>query len=78
MMPEMDGQEVLKKIRQYEEENDITPMEGVNVVMTTALGDYSNIEEAFLGQCEGYLVKPIDRQKLEKILQGLKITKKEI
>jgi two-component system chemotaxis response regulator CheY len=56
MMPEMNGQEVLKRIRQTEEARSLPP---AKIIMTTALGDSENIMTAFKNQCEGYLVKPI-------------------
>lgn len=64
MMPEMDGQEVLKEIRKWEEEKKILGLDGVKVIMTTALGDSKNIMESFREQCEAYVVKPIDKNKL--------------
>ncbi|MBF0410131.1 MAG: response regulator [Candidatus Riflebacteria bacterium] len=69
LMPEMDGQTLLKEIRKYEEENGIKGLEGVKVIMTTALDDYQNIMTAFKGQCEGYIIKPIRK---EKLLQEMK------
>ncbi len=69
MLPEMDGQEALKQIREIERENKIGGLDGVKIIMTTALEDFDNIKRAFLEQCEGYLVKPITR---EKILSQLK------
>ena len=68
MMPGIDGQEVLKKMRAYEGDKGINGSDAAKVVMTTALKDNTNIMEAFRSQCEGYLVKPIKREKLlEKI-----------
>lgn len=64
MMPGMDGQEVLKKIRQWEEGQSIFGSDAVNILMMTALDDHVNIMEAFRSQCEGYIVKPIDRSKI--------------
>lgn len=68
MMPEMDGQEVLKKIREMEEKKGILGKDSVKVIMTTALEDSDNIKKAFREQCESYLIKPISRAKLIKIL----------
>ncbi len=64
MLPEMDGQEVLKSIRLKEEKRGILGSDGVKVIMTTALDDSRNIMQAFRSQCEGYLVKPISRDKI--------------
>lgn len=68
MMPEMDGQEVLKKIRELEEKKGILGSDSVKIIMTTALSDGENIIQAFREQCEAYLVKPINKTKLIKIL----------
>ncbi|MEI6703334.1 MAG: response regulator [Deltaproteobacteria bacterium] len=56
MMPEMNGQEALNRIRQIESESGYT---GAKIIMTTALRDSQNVMTAFKNQCEGYLVKPI-------------------
>mgnify|MGYP001293260122 CR=1 FL=1 len=68
MMPEMDGHEVLRRIREIEHGKNAGGLTGAKVIMTTALGDYENIMAAFKEQCEAYVVKPIDKQTLlEKI-----------
>ena len=67
MMPEMDGQELLKRIRSSE--NDMGVPE-VKIIMTTALDDSKNIMTAFRNQCEAYLVKPIRREKVEEHLRA--------
>ena len=64
MMPKMDGQEVLKEIRGLEEADGIDLGQGTKVIMTTALKDRTNVLTAFREQCDAYLAKPIDRQKL--------------
>lgn len=69
MMPEMDGQEVLKNIRQIENKKNIVGDNEVKIIMTTALDDSDNIKAAFREQCESYLIKPISKSKLVKVLQ---------
>lgn len=64
MMPRMDGQEVLTRIREHEEKRGITGFRGVKIIMTTALDDFNDIMRSFRGQCEGYLIKPIQKGKL--------------
>lgn len=66
MMPEMDGHEVLKRIRNLEDQRGI--LEGTKVIITSALGDFNNIKAAYREQCEYYLVKPIEKEKLEEVL----------
>ncbi len=64
MMPGKDGFEVLREIRASERENGLTGLDGVKVIITTALDSPKDIMKAFREQCEAYLVKPIDEQKL--------------
>lgn len=71
MLPGMDGQEILKKIRTWEEKQGILGLDGVKVIMITALNDRHNILEAFRSQCEGYIVKPITKDKVLEQLQLL-------
>lgn len=75
MMPEISGQEVLSLFRAIERGCDITGLDCVKVVMSTALGDYENVRQAFEHQCEGYVVKPISKDKIVKSLQDLKMVK---
>jgi two-component system chemotaxis response regulator CheY len=64
MMPEMDGHKALEAIRQLEKEHGIGGLDGVKVIMTTALDDSRNIMGAFRTGCEAYIVKPIRKEKL--------------
>jgi two-component system, chemotaxis family, chemotaxis protein CheY len=58
MMPEMNGQEALKKIRSLEEQARLAKR--ARVIMTTAHADRDNVLEAIQSQCDYFLVKPID------------------
>jgi two-component system, chemotaxis family, chemotaxis protein CheY len=73
MMPEMDGQQALKKIRAMEEERGISSTNGSKIVMTTALGDMKNACNAFNNLCDAYLIKPIDKARLIETLHRLKL-----
>ncbi len=64
MMPQQDGHETLKQIRQLEAERGILGLDGVKVIMTTALDDSKNLFGAFREGCESYLIKPIRRSQL--------------
>jgi len=64
MMPGMDGHEVLTRIRSVESERGIGGLDGVKIIMTTALDDSDNILGAFRTGCEAYVVKPIEKTKL--------------
>ncbi|MFA6010867.1 MAG: response regulator [Desulfobacteraceae bacterium] len=71
MMPEMDGQETLKRIRAIEEEDGIMLGHGAKIIMQTAHTDAKNILESFSEMCDAYLVKPIQVDKLNKELKSL-------
>lgn len=73
MLPKIDGQDVLKQIRSIEKEKGIEGLDGVKIIMTTALGDTKNIMDAFKNQCEGYLQKPIERVRLIQEIRKLKL-----
>ncbi len=64
MMPVMDGHEVLRKIRNIEDEQGIQEQDRVKIIMTTALADLENIRRAARGKCDAYLHKPISKQML--------------
>lgn len=64
LMPEMNGQELLKEIRNHEEMLGIYGTDGTKIIMTTSIGDFGNIKSAFVEQCDAYMVKPIERNKL--------------
>ncbi len=64
-MPEMDGLEALKLIREADP--------NVVVIMITALGTAEAVKEAIKLGAKGYIVKPLDREKvLERVGQILK------
>ena len=71
MMPDMNGHDVLVRLRKYESDLDIGGLNGARVLMTTALGDAKNVVRAFKEQCEGYLVKPVTPEKLAEKLKEL-------
>jgi len=64
MVPEVHGKDVLKRIREIEENKGIPKNRRSKVIMTTSLGDSANIVESFKYECNAYLIKPIDRKSL--------------
>ena len=71
MMPVLDGYQVLKAIRDIEEEKKIPKETRAKVIMTTALNEERNVKMAFELGCEAYSGKPIDVEKFEKVLKKL-------
>lgn len=78
MMPNMDGHEALKVIRQIESDHGINGLDGVKVIMTTALGDSKNVMESFREGCEAYIVKPVEKDKLLEEMANLGFVKLEV
>jgi len=64
MMPDMSGRDAVKAIRQIEAEQGIGGLDGVKIIMTTALDDSKDILGSFREGCEAYVVKPIHKGKL--------------
>jgi two-component system chemotaxis response regulator CheY len=64
MMPEVDGIMVLKKIRQLEAQKGLDPEKRSKIIMTTALSDKSHVLAAAQANCDGFLVKPIEKDRL--------------
>lgn len=71
MMPEMDGHKTLKMIRRIEQNNGINGLDGVKVIMTTAMKDSNDIFGAFKEGCEAYIVKPVKKEKLLQEMEEL-------
>lgn len=75
MMPDMDGQAALQGMRQAEAENGALPGAGARIIMITALFDGQNVMKAFKGNCDAYVVKPIEKEALFKELKKLGLVK---
>ncbi len=73
MMPELDGYQALKQIREYEKEKGISEEDGAKIIMTTALNEGRNVTKAFELGCVAYAGKPIDLEKFENVLRKLNL-----
>ena len=71
MMPNMNGIEALEAIRNAEERYGVDRSTRCKIVMTTALNEVSQVEQAFELGCEGYAVKPIDTDKFLVIMKKM-------
>ncbi len=70
MLPKTTGHQVLEVLRAYEQDNDISDEEKSVVIMTSALKDSENVKKAYENMADGYLVKPLFKDQLEKIIQN--------
>ncbi len=71
MMPNLNGKEALKMIREMEGRMEIQPDQKVKIVMTTALGDLDIIYSAGQLGADSYIVKPITVTKLSEEIEKL-------
>ena len=73
MMPKVDGVKVLKTIRRLENDHSLVNGEPAKVIMITALGETSYVNESFDIGCEAYVAKPVDTERLVTVLEKLGI-----
>ena len=74
MMPEMSGSEALKLIREKEKAFNVAPKDEAKIVMLTALDMAKDVIDAYYkGGCTSYLVKPILKENIVKMLKDLKL-----
>jgi len=64
LMPEIDGIMALKKIRQLEAQKGLNPETRSKIFMTTAVSDKNYVVAAAQADCNGFLVKPITKDRL--------------
>lgn len=76
MMPEMTGHETAKTIRSIEKNQGIEVGKRVNIVMLTALNTPQSAMESFCSaQSAAYLVKPVSKEGLVKVISKLGLLK---
>jgi two-component system chemotaxis response regulator CheY len=61
VMPEMDGKQVLLKIRDIESEKKIAQRHRVKIIMVTALSDKDTVMTCLQEGCDDYILKPLDK-----------------
>jgi two-component system chemotaxis response regulator CheY len=64
LMPEVDGIMTLKKIRQLEAQKGVNPEKVSKIIMTSGVSDKKYVVAAVQANCNGFLVKPIDKDRL--------------
>lgn len=65
LMPNVDGQQALREIREIEKELGIVTERQARVIMVSGLDDSEELHDAFfLGEATSYIVKPINHEML--------------
>jgi two-component system chemotaxis response regulator CheY len=73
MMPEKDGYETLRDMRVLEQSQALQLNKRSRIIMVTAMEEQENKTKAFYENCDGYLVKPVERKLLEEMLGKMKL-----
>lgn len=60
-MPKASGHEVLTFVRSMEKENGIEGIFKTKVIMTTASHGEEDVVNAFMGECDAYILKPVNK-----------------
>jgi len=71
MMPEKDGYEVLRTMRNLEQSKKVAKRS--RIIMVTALEESENKTKAFYENCDGYLTKPVERKLLIEMLNKMNL-----
>jgi len=76
-MPGMSGHEVLRRIREWEEAQQVYKQgQSAKILMSTSLQSRTDIMSSFREGCEGYLKKPVTPEKLAEALVSIDICKR--
>jgi CheY-like chemotaxis protein len=73
MMPNMDGYEAARKIREMETQMGVKQINKVFIMMTSSLSEPDDITNAMKAGASWYLLKPIDGHALLKKLRELSL-----
>jgi two-component system, chemotaxis family, chemotaxis protein CheY len=77
-MPEMNGQELVTQLRQWEEKHGVALTERAKILMVTIKKELRAVSTSYSEGCDGYLVKPVTPESVAQGLKeiGLDVTKK--
>lgn len=75
-LPDMSGQEVVREIREFEDHNRVHLSDSsAKILMVSVKEDAKNVVSSFRWGCEGYLVKPVNEEKLASTLKAVELLK---
>lgn len=70
-MPEIDGFEVLRSIRQFEDDFNLERHKRVKIVVISTFNDRKTVTKARKAGCNSYIAKPFNKDKVLKTIEGL-------
>ena len=73
MLPEMDGFEVLRSIRQFEDDFNMPQEECTKIVVISSFNDRKTVSRARKAGCDGYIAKPFKKDQVLLALSKLGI-----
>ncbi len=76
-LPGQNGLEVLKSIRTLERLNHIPSQKAANIIMVSSTNDAKVVMQAIHYGCDGYLVKPLSKEKIINELKKLGLIEKD-
>ncbi len=71
MLPEIDGEGVLAKIRALETGNGISGLDRVKIIMVSSINSIETIKHSFSEQSDAYIIKPFTEKKLLRELRHI-------
>lgn len=76
-MPDVKGDQIVNRMRKWEKDHSVYKTHGkeASIIMVTALSMKDNIMSSFKSGCEAYIVKPITKDKVEKLIEDVKLQK---
>lgn len=77
-MPDIDGLEALKTVREWEHARGVMLGDGVKILMLSVSHGPTEVLKAFQGGCESYIYKPFNRDDLLEVLVKLNLVGKPV
>lgn len=70
-LPDMNGIDVLKKIRDFEKKKGLKRKDGAKIMMVTSHSDEQIVIDSIRAGCNNYIVKPVNRERVADKLKSL-------
>ena len=75
LLPETDGFEVLKSVRQFEDDFNIKKKDRTRIIVISTFHDHKTVRKARLAGCDGYVAKPFRKDTVLSALEKLNLIK---